>query len=62
MNDLPDKRTVLIATIFSAFMWWLTFDYYNPAGAQPSVMFGGTTILGCISTILAYTHKKFWDK
>jgi hypothetical protein len=62
MNNLPDKRIVLIATIFSAFLGWLTFDTYNPAGVQPSAMFCLLTVLGCISTVLAFTHKKYWDK
>jgi len=62
MDSLPNKYTVLVAALFSTFMFWLTFDDYNPAGAQPSDMFGATTILAWIAVVLAFTHKKLWDK
>lgn len=62
MNELPNKYVVLVAAIVSTFMWWLTFGDYNPAGAQPSTMFGIKTILSWLAVLLAFAHKKLWDK
>ena len=61
MSELPNKYTVLAVAILSTLMFWLTLDTYNPAGAQPSTMFGATTLLTWIAVGLAFTHKKLWD-
>jgi len=57
MSYLPDKYKVLAATIISAIMLWITFDVYNPAGAQPSTVFGAVTAFGVISTFLAFSDS-----
>lgn len=62
MDGLPSKYVVLGAAIVSTSLFFLTLDYYSPAGAQPYTMFLALSVLSWISTGLAFTHKKLWDK
>ena len=62
MDELPNKYVVLASALCSTFMLWWTFDEYNPAGAQPSTIFGFLTIMAWVAVALAFTHKKLWDK
>ena len=57
-DQFPEKYLVLAVTIVASCMLWLTWDDYNPAGAQPVVIFGALTILGWVAVVIAFTVNK----